>query len=221
MSDMAAKSLARARRPRRRLPPERRRETLVRAASELFAERGYDHVTLDEIAARAGVTKVIVYRHFDSKQKLYLALLAAHRDELLSTLAAGTPSERPLPARVAAVADAWFAYVQAHAFAWKMLFKDVTGDAEIEAFHAGMRASAREAITRLLGAESALHLDPAMIEPVAELLRSAMTGLALWWLDHQEVERVTLVQTILQTIWHGLASATGADASTGPLTSEH
>jgi hypothetical protein len=119
--------------------------------------------------------------------------------------------EQPLSDRVAAVVDAWFGYVQTHAFAWKMLFKDATGDPEIEAFHAGMRGTARVAIRGLLGAESSLDLDPVMTEPVSELLRSAMTGLALWWLDHQEVERTTLVRTIVQTTWDGLSRAAGAD----------
>jgi AcrR family transcriptional regulator len=209
MSDIARTSRGRARHPRR-LPTQQRRETLTSAASELFAQRGYDHVTLDEVAARAGVTKVIVYRHFGSKKDLYLTLLAAHRDKLLHALAEGMTSQRPLPQRVNGVADAWFGYVQAHPFAWKMLFQDVTGDPEIKAFHAGMRATARTAIMELLETESSLDLNPAMIEPVAELLRSAMTGLALWWLDHPEAKRTTLVQTIIQTTWQGLASVTRA-----------
>src|SRR5437879_5036362 len=115
MGDLATRSV-REPRPRRRLPPARRRQTLLEAAPELVAEPGYGFVTLDEVAARAGVTKVIVYRHFGSKRALYLTLLAAHRDELLSTLAEGMTSERPLEDRVPAVADAWFAYVEAHPF---------------------------------------------------------------------------------------------------------
>ena len=39
----------------------------------------------------------------------------------------------------------------------------------------------------------------------AEVLRSAMTGLALWWLTHPDAQRKTLVQAIIQTTWHGLA----------------
>src|SRR5258708_37813774 len=81
-----------------RLPKAQRRATLVTAASELFAQRGYDHVSLDELAARVGVTKPILYRHFASKKDLYLELLAAHRDELLRTLAEGmAPAGPPAP----------------------------------------------------------------------------------------------------------------------------
>ncbi|MGH2833492.1 MAG: hypothetical protein ACRDK2_12030, partial [Solirubrobacteraceae bacterium] len=60
-----------------------------------------------------------------------------------------------------------------------------------------------------LRAEPGLTLAPELIMPVAELLRSAMTGLALWWLEHRDVPRATLVQAIVQTTWCGLADSTG------------
>ncbi len=190
-----------------RLPKAKRRATLVAAATKLFAQRGYDHASLDELAAQVGVTKAIVYRHFASKKDLYLELLAAHRDELLHTLAEGMTGPGPLAERIPAVADSWFAYVEANPFAWTMLFADVTGDPEIRVFHATMRDTARAAIAGLLETEPGLTLAPELIMPVVELLRSAMTGLALWWLEHRDVPRATLVQAITQTTWHGLADA--------------
>lgn len=193
--------------PTRRLPAEQRRATLVAAASELFAKRGYDHASLDELAARVGVTKPIVYRHFASKKDLYLELLALHRDDLLSTLARQMTAPEPLADRIPRVADAWFAHVESNPFAWAMLFRDVTGDPDISAFHAGMRDTARSAVAGLLAAEPALRLEPAMLEPVAEVLRSAMTGLALWWLDHRDIPRARLVAAIEQTTWNGLVGA--------------
>jgi hypothetical protein len=88
-----------------------------------------------------------------------------------------------------------------------MPFADVTGDPDISRFHTQMRDTAREAIVGLLVAEHALRIEAAMLEPSAEVLRSAMTGLALWWLDHRDVPRATLVATITQTASSGLASA--------------
>ena len=73
-----------------RLPAADRRESILVAAAERFAARGYDATTLDEIAAAAGVTKPILYRHFGSKQDLYLALLARH---------AGPQSHRVVPSQ--------------------------------------------------------------------------------------------------------------------------
>src|SRR6201984_717850 len=106
MSDIAPRDLHR----RHRLPAAQRRETLIAADSEVFAQRGYDRASLDQGAERAGVTKVIVYRHFGSKKDLYMQLLAIHRDQLLGTLARGMRAEGPLAERVPAVADAWFCY---------------------------------------------------------------------------------------------------------------
>src|SRR5438093_12867172 len=111
MSDIATDNRRGSRGERRlrwRLPAAERRETLIAAASELFAQRGYDHASLDEVAERAGVTKVIVYRHFQSKKDLYLRLLASHRDQLLATLTEGMAGQGSLEERVPAVAHAWF-----------------------------------------------------------------------------------------------------------------
>jgi AcrR family transcriptional regulator len=195
--------------PTRRLPKDQRRATLVRAASELFARRGYDHASLDELAAQAGVTKPIVYRHFASKKALYLELLARHRDELLSTLADGMQAPGPLSERISQAADRWFAYVETHPFAWAMMFNDVTGDPEIRTVHATMRETARNAVAGLLRADEGIGLTDDLIMPVAEVLRSAMTGLATWWLDHPDIPRSTLVRAITQTTGHGLIVSAG------------
>ena len=52
-----------------------RRFALLQAAAEAFAHAGYAATSMDEIAATAGITKLIVYRHFDSKETLYRAVL--------------------------------------------------------------------------------------------------------------------------------------------------
>jgi AcrR family transcriptional regulator len=61
--------------PVRRLPRAQRREQILAAATEAFARNGFVATGLDEIAAQAGVTRVILYRHFDSKTDLYQAVL--------------------------------------------------------------------------------------------------------------------------------------------------
>jgi len=61
--------------PRRRLTREQRREQILGAATEAFAQWGFVPTSLDDIAAAAGVTRVILYRHFDSKSELYQSVL--------------------------------------------------------------------------------------------------------------------------------------------------
>ena len=56
-----------------RLPAARRRAVIEEAAARLFAERGYGGTRLDDVAAAAGVTKPILYRHYPSKKALYLS----------------------------------------------------------------------------------------------------------------------------------------------------
>jgi AcrR family transcriptional regulator len=174
------------------------------AASMVFAERGYAGTSLDEVAARAGVTKPIVYRHFGSKKELHLVLLARHRDELLFELAQGITGEQQLSGRIRAAADSWFGYVQAHPYAMRMLFGDTTGDPEIQAFHREMQGTARAAIRSLMEAEPGFEVSEELRDPLAELVRSAIVGVALWWADNQGVSRDDVVSLASGVIWGGI-----------------
>jgi AcrR family transcriptional regulator len=61
--------------PVRRLPRAQRREQILAAATKAFARNGFTATGLDDIAAEAGITRVILYRHFDSKTDMYEAVL--------------------------------------------------------------------------------------------------------------------------------------------------
>jgi AcrR family transcriptional regulator len=181
------------RRPRRRLPPAERRALIEEAAARLFAERGYAGTRLDDVAAAAHVTKPMLYRHFDSKKALYLALLERHRDQLTDHLAA-PPGDAPLAVRLQAIYEAWFAGFEERPHTWKMLFLDATGDAEIQAYRRSVQASARAVIAAFLADQAGL--PGRLVEPMAELVRSGMAGLAWWWLDHPDVPRAVVVETM-------------------------
>jgi AcrR family transcriptional regulator len=167
-----------------------RREVIEQAATEVFAERGYHAASVDEIARRSSVSAPVVYDHFDSKLDLYRRLLERHRDELLALwrehLVPGASPEGAL--------HAWARYVESHPFAWKMLFREATGDDEAAAAYRDVQAGARAALTTVLGAD----------EATVELVRSGLTGLALWWQDHPEVTREQIVATAMNALWWGL-----------------
>jgi AcrR family transcriptional regulator len=190
--------------PRQRLSKAERRRVIEDAASELFAERGYAGTKLAEIAAAAGVTKQLLYQHFASKQELHLALLARHRDELLAGLEAGMTQPGPLAERIPATVDGWFRYVEEHPYALALLFRDTTGDPEAQAFYRELQASARAANVALLRAEPQLGVPAEQVEPLAELIRSASVGVALWWADHPEVPRATVVEVVVGALMNGL-----------------
>jgi AcrR family transcriptional regulator len=84
---------------RRLLPRDERQAQLLRAAATAFAHAGYAATSMDDVAAAAGVTKLIVYRHFESKDELYRAVLnrvaERLRDEFEQGLAAAGGLYRP------------------------------------------------------------------------------------------------------------------------------
>jgi AcrR family transcriptional regulator len=180
------------------------------AASRLFAEHGYAETRLDDIAAAAGVTKQLLYQHFPSKKALHLALLAKHRDEILGRLAESMSTPGPLAERLPRVLDDWFAYVEEHPYASALLFRDTTGDPEVQAFYRDNHAAARAANVALLRAEPELQIPAEHLEPLAELMRSATTGLAVWWGEHPEVPRTTIVDVTADLLARGLGLAKAA-----------
>jgi AcrR family transcriptional regulator len=167
-----------------RIAPDARRELIETAAARLFAERGYAGTTLDEVASAAHVTKPMVYRHFESKKALYLALLERHRDDMPRFVE---------PGDMRSVLEGWFAYVEERPHGWKMLFRDTTGDAEIQAYRLEVQAGARGIIAAMIEARADPPLRPEEVEPLAELLRTGLAGLALWWIENPGVERSVLV----------------------------
>jgi AcrR family transcriptional regulator len=178
--------------PQQRLPAAERRELILKAAGDLFGEHGYAHTTLDQIAAAAHVPKPILYRHFDSKKGLYLALLERHRADL-PRFFERVSAEVEFEQRMEAILDAWFDYVSEHGYAWRMIFRDSGGDAEIHEVRRVNQDRAREVLAQFVRGQGGIPKGE--VEPLAEFLRAGGAGLALWSLDHPEVPRATLVAT--------------------------
>jgi AcrR family transcriptional regulator len=188
--------------PRKRLPSNERRATIIEAAGRLFGERGYDATRLDDIAAAAGVTKPILYRHFDGKQALYLALLERHRDDLASFAAVipdvGTPEQRLRP-----VLELWLDYVEARSYAWKMLFRDSGGGPEIAAFRLEVNTRARAVLEGIIASMSEAGIPRRELEPLAELMSMGMAALVLRWIEGSGVSRAAILDAMTR-VWVGV-----------------
>ena len=182
-----------------RLPVAERRALIVEAAGRLFGERGYERTRLDDIAAAAGVTKPIVYRHFDSKRDLYLALLDRHRDDLPGFIDS-MPAQGTAEERLRAVLDTWLDYVEARSYAWKMLFRDTGGGPEIAARRREVHARARAVLVELIRSLAATPIPRHQLEPLAELLSMGMAALVLWWVEDAAVSRGAVLDA-LTTAW--------------------
>jgi AcrR family transcriptional regulator len=192
-----------------------RREVIANAAAVLFSERGYRGASIEEIARGSGVTPPVVYEHFDSKRELYRDLLERHFAELREVWRENFVGSGSLEQRVASSFDAWFAYVELHPFAGRVLFRYST-DPEIEAVHAEVAAQSREAILPLFAAEpGAENLAGSAadegIEMVWVVLRGVLQGLAVWWSEHPEVLRERVVATAMNSLWIGFERAQAGD----------
>ena len=96
----------------RRMKPEERRDQILDAANALFAERGYDEVTIEDIARAAGVARGLVHHYFGGRKEVYVALLerlAAGREEELRP-----PTGRSARARVADSVSRWLDWTGAN-----------------------------------------------------------------------------------------------------------
>lgn len=187
---------------RKRMTGPERREVIERAATEVFAERGYAAASIDEIARRSGVSAPILYDHFASKLDLHGRLLERTRDELLAmwrkALAVDAPDEERFPRAI----EAWARYVEANPYAARMFFRETTGTPDAIAVHERVLAESHTALGQILGGEQVG--EPAALEMAAVVMRAGLTGLAVWWLEHPEVTREQIVATAVNVIWIGL-----------------
>lgn len=184
---------------RSRLPAAERRELILTAAMNRFGVSGYDGARLEDIAADAGVTKPILYRHFGSKKDLYLAVLARHRQDLPGFLE-DLPPAPSLENLARSILDGWLAYAHSNQERWRMLFRDHGGDAEIQRARAEVHERAREVLADFLAGHPAFEIPPDQIEPTAELLSHGLAALVLWWSDHPDVPRTTLVDVATRAV---------------------
>ena len=173
----------------RRIAADERRALIVRAVGRAFARDGYAGARIEDIAAAAHVTKPIVYRHFDSKKALYMALLEKHEADLPSFIERVDLEGMQLDQLVRAILEHWFDYVRENQHDWVMLFRDRSGDGEIQALRLRVNARARDVIATFITEHAGGRIPGEQIEPTAEALTNGLAGLALWWIDNPEVPK--------------------------------
>ena len=197
--------------PRKRLSGEERRAAILDSALAVFAERGYHATSIDDIAREGGVSKALIYEHFDSKQKLYEELLEQHAGELFERLAAAMEEAGDSgAARLAIGLDAFYRFVEEHRVAWRMLFREAS-DPEMVAVLERIVAQVTGVVAALIaqdpGARSS-DVDEAAreegIEMIAQMLVGSVQSLSNWWADHQEVPRERILEMTMDYAWLGL-----------------
>ncbi len=106
-----------------RLTAAARRAQLIEVGRTVFAERGYEATSVEEIAARAKVSKPILYDHFGGKEGLYAVVVDREVEYILSSIAVAVNSGAPR-ARVEQAALAYLTYVREHPEGFTILLRD-------------------------------------------------------------------------------------------------
>ncbi|MEV4683870.1 TetR/AcrR family transcriptional regulator [Streptomyces kurssanovii] len=173
---------------RRRMGVEERRQQLIGVALELFSHRSPDDVSIDEIAAAAGISRPLVYHYFPGKQSLYEAALRRAADELAARFL--EPPEGPLGARLLRVMGRFFDFVDEHGPGFSALMRGgpAVGSSTANAMIDAVRQAARDQILKHLGVDR----PSARLELVVRSWVSLAESTALIWLDGRRVPRAEL-----------------------------
>jgi AcrR family transcriptional regulator len=177
-------------RKRRLLPRAARAASILQAASRTFARGGYAATSMEDIAAEAGVSKLMLYRHFNSKHELYEAVLEEVRSRLDSvehrpaSLAGLTPAEGVREATATLLATMGVAREVPDAY--RLLYEHAAHEPEFAAYAGTIRTRAVAKAESLL---VPLITDDSLRRWAAHLIAVLTDEAVLAWLDVGEPER--------------------------------
>jgi AcrR family transcriptional regulator len=182
-----------------------RREVLLDAADRIVQRDG-PAVSMASIAAEAGITKPILYRHFGDKGGLYAALAERHTDRLLGTLrdelsAPGTPRSR-----VERTVDAYLAAIESEPQVYRFLVHSDEAHGQVQSFLTRLSA--------LLAAGVAVELGLPRGSLRAEVWARGIVGMVQragdWWIDTPGATRAEVGGELTALLWGAYADAAGA-----------
>ncbi|MFI6347080.1 TetR/AcrR family transcriptional regulator [Streptomyces sp. NPDC050560] len=173
---------------RRRMGVEERRRQLIGVALELFSQRSPDDVSIDEIAASAGISRPLVYHYFPGKLSLYEAALRRAAEDLAERFT--EPRQGPLGARLLRVMGRFFDFVEEHGPGFSALMRGgpAAGSSAASALVEGVREAAKVQILSHLDAQD----PPPRLELVVRSWVSLAESTALIWLEDRAVPRAEL-----------------------------
>ncbi len=189
---------------RQRMSGKERREQLISIGRATFSEKGFDGTSVEEVAARAGVSKPVVYEHFGGKEGLYAVIVDREllRLEALITGAIGTGRWRD---QIESACVALLTYVEEETDGFVILVRD-SAQGEQGRNYGTLFNSAVSTVSRALGsAFEHRGLDSGVVDIYAQALVGMVTATAQWWLDVREPDKQTVAAHIVNLCWNGLS----------------
>jgi AcrR family transcriptional regulator len=190
--------------PRRRLSKEARRATLIAAAEAVFSESGYSGATMEQVAARAGVTRSLLYEHFASIDEIYLECHGAAREEMEQRLfAAADLAGASLEDQLRVGLVAYFGYFGEQPQRFELLYGPGGPGGPLAEQTAELRFISAERIAAMFIA-AAPQVPKAEAVAAAHIVSGGAEQLARWWRRNPGVSIETLVHWVMIAIWPGI-----------------
>jgi len=198
-----------------------RREAILDAALDAFAKSGFHETSLDDVARTAGISKALIYEHFDSKQALFDALLETYIAELMERVLTSVAQVEMAEDRLLAGLDGFFAFVEERREAWRLLIRHAAG-AGITTTFERMFEEIADVIGALMAEEMPASASPEGIDfdlavaAMARQLLGSIRALADWWDEHREITRPQILAMVMEFGWVGMERAVAGERWTRP-----
>jgi AcrR family transcriptional regulator len=187
-----------------RMTGRERREQLISVGRTLFAEKGFEAVSVEEIAATAGVSKPVVYEHFGGKEGLYAVVVDREMNQLLTTISGALQGTQPRQLLEQA-GMALFDYIDAQPDGFRILVRDSPVSQQTGSF-ASLIVDVAGQVEHLLAAQFKAHGFPTRLAPMYSQMLVGMTALTgQWWLDVRKPRKEEVVSHLVNLAWNGLA----------------
>ena len=191
-------------RPRRRMTAAERREQLIATARGLFAERGFDGTSVEEVAARAEVSKPVVYEHFGGKEGLYAVVVDREVRRLLGMMQDALTAGHPR-VLLEQAAFALLDYVEQSSDGFRILVRDSPIGSSTGSF-VSIIGDVASRVEHILVAELSSRGYDAHAAPMyAQMLVGMVGTTGQWWLDTRQPSKEEVAAHLVNLAWHGLA----------------
>jgi len=185
-----------------------RREQLVDIGRGLFAERGVDGTTVEEVATRSGVSKPVVYEHFGGKEGLYAVVVDRETTVLLAGMTQALQQGGHPREMLERAALAFLDYVEQHTDGFRILVRDSPVGRSTGSF-ASLISDIASQVEYLLAAEfKERGFDPRYAPLYSQMLVGMVALAGQWWLEVRQPAKAQVAAHMVNLVWNGL---TGLD----------
>ncbi|WP_201296802.1 MULTISPECIES: TetR/AcrR family transcriptional regulator [unclassified Nocardiopsis] len=201
----AADSDQKVRVRRKRMTGKERRQQLVEIGRELFAERGFDATSVEEIAARASVSKPVVYEHFGGKEGIYAVVVDREMRTLLGMMGEALTADGAR-SKIENAALALLRYVEENTVGFRVLTRDSHVASGTGSFASLINDIASQ-VEHIMVDEFTEHgYDPALAPMYSQALVGMWALTGQWWLEVRRPKREVVAAHLVNLAWNGLSS---------------